>query len=254
MNVNNPLLSIITVCHDASDYIEDTFTSISQQINKNFEYIVIDGKSTDGTLDIIKKYDSLIDYWLSESDSGISDAMNKGVKKARGEYIYFLHADDYLYNEDSTNTIITMIKGNPDTHIYAYDILYKQNGKLKRRKPRGFNYWFNLKTGLFHQGTVCCKLLFEKIGCFDTDIKIAMDYDWFLRAYKYRANLIKIPITISVMRDTGISSRRDWNSISLRLQEEKNIHYKNSPSVIWNYIYTVWWVLYPTYKKWGNIR
>jgi glycosyltransferase involved in cell wall biosynthesis len=249
MSKNNPLLSIITVCHNASDTIEETFISIGHQTNKSFEYIVIDGNSSDGTLNIIKKYDSLIDYWLSESDNGISEAMNKGVKKARGKYIFFLHADDYLYNEASTNTIITNIINNPDIHIYAYDIFYKKNATLKRRSPRGFNFWFNFKTGLYHQGTICNRTLFEIIGFFDTDIKVAMDYDWFIRAFRHSASLVKIPLVISVMRDTGISSRRDWNSLSNRLHEEKIIHYKNLSGKTWNYFYATWWAFYPLYKK-----
>jgi len=115
--------------------------------------------------------------------------------------------------------------------------------------PRGFNIWLNMKTGIYHQGTLCKRILFDSVGLFNEKYKIAMDYDWFLRAYHLGVNAKTIPVTLSVMCDTGISSRGDWASLSLRLQEEKQIHYKNSSNIVWDYIYIVWWILYPLFKK-----
>lgn len=97
--MENLKISIITVSYNAAKTIEQTIQSVVNQTYDNIEYIIIDGGSTDGTVDIIKKYEDKIAYWVSEPDKGIYDAMNKGILKASGEYIYFLGADDWLYNE-----------------------------------------------------------------------------------------------------------------------------------------------------------
>ena len=103
---NNPLISIITVVKNNKKYIEETIKSILDQNYKNFEFIIIDGESIDGTLDIIKKYDAnnLIDYWISEKDSGLYDAFNKGLNLARGDMIGFVNSDDLLLKRCIKNT------------------------------------------------------------------------------------------------------------------------------------------------------
>ncbi|MFC1603328.1 glycosyltransferase, partial [Pseudomonadota bacterium] len=95
---NRPLISVVTVVYNGVRNIEQTIKSVINQVYENVEYIVIDGGSTDGTVDVLKKYDSQIDYWDSVPDNGISDAMNKGVSHASGDYIIFIHADDYFAN------------------------------------------------------------------------------------------------------------------------------------------------------------
>ncbi len=98
--IDKPLVSIITVVFNGKNHFEETIQSIVNQTYKNLEYIVIDGGSTDGTLDIIYQYDTKIDYWLSEKDGGIYDAMNKGITQARGDWIIFIGADDRLFSAD----------------------------------------------------------------------------------------------------------------------------------------------------------
>jgi glycosyltransferase involved in cell wall biosynthesis len=96
--MNNPLISIITVVYNGAATLEQTMLSVINQTYKNIEYIIIDGGSTDGTIDIIKKYERHLAYWISEPDKGIYDAMNKGIDKATGDWIYFLGCDDILQN------------------------------------------------------------------------------------------------------------------------------------------------------------
>ena len=98
---NNPKISIITVSFNAVKVIEETIVSVINQTYTNVEYIIIDGGSTDGTVDIIKEYADKISYWVSESDKGIYDAMNKGGIKALGDFLYFLNAGDSFYNKSS---------------------------------------------------------------------------------------------------------------------------------------------------------
>ena len=96
--LNKPLISVITVVYDAVENLESAIQSVLNQTYDNIEYILIDGGSTDGTLDIIRKYDDVIDYWVSEPDSGVYDAMNKGVGLSQGEYVLFLGSDDSLFD------------------------------------------------------------------------------------------------------------------------------------------------------------
>jgi len=91
-----PLISIITVVKNNEKYLEETIQSVVNQNFKNFEYIIVDGKSTDGTIEIIKKYNNKIDYWISENDKGIYDAFNKGLDIANGNLIGFVNSDDIL--------------------------------------------------------------------------------------------------------------------------------------------------------------
>ena len=95
----DPLFSIITVSYNAKESIEDTINSIVNQTYSNFEYIIVDGGSTDGTLDIIRKYEDKISYWISEPDNGIYDAMNKGLAICKGEWINFMNSGDLFYND-----------------------------------------------------------------------------------------------------------------------------------------------------------
>ena len=98
-------ISVITVAYNASRYIETTILSVINQTYSNIEYIIIDGGSTDGTVDIIKKYSNKISYWISEPDKGIYDAMNKGINKATGEWINFMNAGDTFHNPDTLSAV-----------------------------------------------------------------------------------------------------------------------------------------------------
>lgn len=113
-----PKISVITVVYNGEAYLEKTVISVLEQTYPNIEYIIIDGGSTDGTLDIIKKYEEQIDFWVSEKDKGIYDAMNKGLQAATGEYINFLNADDIFYNNNVLHDIFI------DTEAAERDIVY----------------------------------------------------------------------------------------------------------------------------------
>ena len=106
----------------------------------------------------------------------------------------------------------------------------------------------NFKTGLLHQGVFCRRALFDEIGPFDTRFKIAMDYEFFLRAYRRGAKLKLIDLPLAVMRDTGVSSRTDWPSLRQRFLEEKRMQRKHGKGVLVRAIYFIYWVLYMPYR------
>lgn len=241
-------ISVITISLNAEDHIEQTIQSVLRQTWPPFEYIVVDGGSTDSTLSIINRYRDHIPRILSEKDDGIADAMNKGIALATGDYIVFLHADDYFKSDRSLENVREFLDETLD--ILACRIQF--GNKLKVYRPRGFNYWINFKTGVFHQGVLCRRSLIEKLGGFDKQFRIAVDYDFFLRAYRQGASLVKAPVILSVMRDTGISSRRDWPDLKVRFEEEHRVHKKNCPSSLIGLVYRIYWLFYPPYRRVRN--
>lgn len=242
--MKSPLISIITIALNAEIYLEQTIQSVLNQTYKNIEYIIVDGGSTDGTLGVIEKYKNAIDHIISEKDEGIADAMNKGVSLASGDYIIFLHADDYFHHDTCLEESIKFLEVTTD--ILACRIQFGKDQKIIT--PTGFNFWTNFK-GMPHQGILCRRSLIESLHGFDTQFKICMDYDLLLRAYQNGARLKKAPVVLSVMRDTGISSLRDWKNLRFRFAEEKRVHEKNCRSLLMGVLYKIYWLLYLPYRR-----
>lgn len=243
----NVKISIVTITLNSKPCLEQTITSVINQSYSNIEYIIIDGGSTDGTLDIIKQYESKIDLWISESDKGIADAMNKGLSLATGEYILFLHSDDYLLDSSVLEKAAMYLTDSHD--IVMFSIVLERNGKRWTAKSRGLNFWINFKTGIFHQSVFCSKSLFQKIGTFDNQFHIVMDYDFFLRAHKANIHAKCVDIPLSLMRLIGISSQLDWPSLRERFIEERKVHAKHCTNYWMRALYLVYWALYFPYRK-----
>jgi len=243
-----PKITIITVTLNSEQYLENTITSVINQTYPFIEYIIVDGQSTDRTLDIIKKYEHFITRWISEPDSGITEAMNKGIAMASGDFILFLHSDDYLLEENSIEKAINFMN-NSNEDIFAFSVVFSQENCTQKIIPRGWNWLINLKIPFCHQGVFCKARLFNELGLFDTHFAIDADYDFFLRAYRkqYRTKIVK-DLSITVMRDTGISSKKDWHSLRKRFAEEKQVHYKNSHTFLTKIIYFLYWQLYLPYR------
>ena len=180
MNIS-PSISIITVSYNAVATIEKTILSVINQSYSNIEYIIIDGGSTDDTLNIIKKYQEKIAYWVSEPDKGIYDAMNKGIEKATGDYLFFLGADDILMENaiqkifgDNLSTKFLMIYGN---------VMYDNNNIVKSR----FSYKTFLHNTIHHQATFYSRKLFDSFR-YDTSFKITSDYELNLLVFLKEKN------------------------------------------------------------------
>jgi glycosyltransferase involved in cell wall biosynthesis len=240
-------ISIITITLNAESYLEQTIASVVNQTYSNREYIIVDGGSTDGTLDIIKKYESEIDNWISEPDKGIADAMNKGISLATGDYILFLHSDDYLVNSSVLERASEYLEDRFD--IFIFQVLHNIKGQNQASRNRPLGWLTNFKMGSCHQGQLCSKKLFQRIGKFDTSFKIDMDYDLILRAYRACASCNSVNMPLAVMRLVGISSKTDWKSLRQRFDEERRVHFKNCTTIWMRLLYIFYWMMYLPYRK-----
>ena len=176
-------VSIITVCKNAQGTIEQTIKSVISQDYKNIEYLIIDGKSTDKTLDIVNKYKSKISVIVSEPDNGLYYAMNKGLEKSTGDIIYFLNSGDLLFNRHTISNIVNVFKKNNADVVYGDIALYESDNpkKLILRRQNRVNDFFLIHDTIYHQSIFAKKYIFEKYGKFDTRYKLAADYEWILR-------------------------------------------------------------------------
>ena len=240
-------ISIITITLNAERYLGQTIPSVVNQTYSNREYIIVDGGSTDGTLDIIKKYESEIDNWISEPDKGIADAMNKGIDLATGDYILFLHSDDYLVNSSVLERASEYLGDRFD--VFFFQVLHDIHGQNQVSSNRPLGWLTNFKMGSCHQGQLCSRKLFQRIGKFDTSFKIDMDYDLILRAYRAGASCNSVNMPLAVMRLIGISSRTDWKSLRERFDEERRVHFKNCTTIWMRLLYVFYWMMYLPYRK-----
>ena len=193
-------ISVVTVCRNSEKTIERTLQSVACQNCTDFEYIVVDGVSTDKTLEIIEKYKNHITKFISEPDKGIYDAMNKGAKMAEGDYIVFLNADDVFIHENLLSLVVEKMN-NKKADLYYGDLVFieKDNGSLNNRKQDNVNYIYLCGGMLFHPAIFAAKKIFEEIGYFDTNYKIAADYDWILNVLaknKISCEYLGFPITM----------------------------------------------------------
>ena len=195
-------ISVVTVCYNAVDCIEQTMLSVLDQTYHDIEYIIIDGGSTDGTVDIIKKYADRLAYWISEPDKGIYDAMNKGIAVATGDYINFMNAGDTFRDQSSIYTYVDVIK--PESEIIYGDVIIKYHSRFQYRKPIWLDHLSECLP--FCHQSVIVKTGLLRDRQFDTSYRILGDYDFFYSCYKRGLCFQYIPEALSVYDSTeGVS-------------------------------------------------
>jgi len=181
-----PLVSIITIVYNGEKYIEQTIKSVINQSYDHIEYLIIDGGSTDNTLNIIRKYETRIDYWISELDEGISDAMNKGIALSSGEIIGLLHAGDW-YSVDQVKLGVNALIISSVDFVFGDLQFHDPDGAFKHRikgNPEYAKVIDKIMPELNHPTVLVRRKAYEKIGLFDKNYHIAMDYEWFLRLHR----------------------------------------------------------------------
>ena len=202
-------ISMITVCYNSAKTIEDTLKSVLSQKYDNYEYIIIDGKSKDNTLDIIKKYEPKFKgklKYISEKDNGLYDAMNKGIKMAEGDIIGIINSDDVIASSDVFNLVIDKIKETNADGVYSNLIIKDENlDKCVRLFKGGVGSY---KRGWHppHPTLYLKKDIYQKYGNFDTNYRIAADYDFMVRIMKRNIKLEYVDTYFTYMRAGGKST------------------------------------------------
>ena len=175
-------ISIVTVCFNSVTTIEQTIKSVIDQSYKNIEYIIIDGGSTDGTLDIIKKYEPYISYWVSEPDKGVYDAMNKGIKVATGELIAFINSDDW-YDKDAMYHFAEAYTEEPADVLFGDIVYVEEDGSTQYENNESVDLKKMLYTNKLCHQAICVNTQLMKDSLFDLQYRIASDYDFLLKIY-----------------------------------------------------------------------
>ena len=224
----NPKVSVITVTYNAERFLKNTIESIVNQSNKEFEYLIIDGASKDGTADIIRQYNhTLYDSyaeaenrtpvlcpqicWISEQDKGLYDAMNKGMHLAKGDFVWFINAGDKIYAEDTLQRIVDTIEANPNCDVvYGQSIIIdeEENIRGERHKIAPKNLSFNsLLNGLVvcHQSILVRK---DIAPDYDIQYRISADYDWVCKVLSKSTKNCYIDDYLSRFMIAGISTQQ----------------------------------------------
>ena len=199
------LFTVITINYNNAEGLRRTIESVVNQTYTDYEYLIIDGGSTDGSVDVIRKYQEMIAYWVSEKDRGIYHAMNKGMEKVSGDYVVFMNSGDMFYSNTVLSDVSLLIS-NED--IVIGDVLASGTGEVMSPPPLRDISMYHLYSGAIpHQGAFV-KSTLQKRHPFDETLKIAADWKFFLQTIIFENSSVKyIPVTVALYDTTGISSQ-----------------------------------------------
>ncbi len=225
LSEKNLLVSIITVVFNGEKYLQQTIDSVARQTYKNIEYLIIDGGSTDSSVEIIKNNADLIDIWISEKDEGIADAFNKGLARCRGEIIGLVNADDWL----EPNAVEFVVRNIGDA-----DVMYGETTFWYDDRPvattHGDHSKLRLGMTVSHPASFVRRTAYDRFGKFDPSLKIAMDYELFLRFLHQGAIFKKGGTVLTNMRRGGVSDER-WGRAIKEEYRVKNRYYNSMANV-----------------------
>ncbi len=197
-------LSIITVNYNNEAGLKKTVDSVQQQTFSDYEYIIIDGGSNDGSRELIEACSHKLQYWISERDKGVYDAMNKGIVKAEGDYLLFLNSGDYLCDD----LVLDRVFSAPQTHDILYgNIIWSENGNYTDCIfPSKLTFEYFANNSLPHQGSFIARKLFSTVGLYDDSYKIISDWKFFLLAvFRFNCSYKHLNIMISCCGRDGLS-------------------------------------------------
>lgn len=234
--MKKPKISIVTIAYNCEKEIEETILSVVNQSYNNKEYIIVDGASKDGTMDVVNKYRDKIDVIISEPDKGRSDAFNKGIARATGDYIVMMNAGDLLA-DDALNKFA-------DKYVPGYDVI--KGNTIRWNDKTGFKSVeypvINYPTIPFnflvcHQSTYISKEAYLKWGGYGVDYRVAMDFELMLRFTKNGAKFLKIDEDLAIFRMGGISQ----TSVKRRYEEMRQAMIQNGRSKLQTNIF-MWYI------------
>jgi glycosyltransferase involved in cell wall biosynthesis len=207
-STERPVISIITACFNSETNIEQTIQSVIGQTYPNIEYIIIDGGSTDKTLDIIKKYNEKITKLVSEPDSGVYDAMNKGIAVSTGEIIQFLNSGDYLQSIDTIEKVSEAFSDKSIFGVYGNVEIFNESGGKTRIRGCKVTYKSLLYRRICHQALFVRRCLFIEIGLFSTKFKYSSDHEFIVKSIKrYPSNFLYLNMILAKYRQGGMSCK-----------------------------------------------
>lgn len=229
--VDLPKISVITVVYNGIDYIEKTINSVLSQDYPNLEYIIIDGGSSDGTLDIIKKYQNRISYWISERDGGIYFAMNKGIMKATGEWIHFRNCGDYFFSD----TIISELFNNTidsEVIILHGDCRFIFSNKYEDRKPLILTKSINKGMPIYHPSAFI-RTAYHKNNLYNTKYRSSSDYEFFYKAISNGCKTMYKSLVISTYNSIDGFSLKNWKIERKEIWEWRYPNTFFKPILVW---------------------
>lgn len=253
---SKPLMTVIVAVFNGAKTLQQCIDSVALQTYENKELIIIDGGSQDGTIDLLKANKAKIQYWISEPDRGIYNAWNKGVSQAKGEWICFLGADDFLWNAQSISDFEKALREVPcDTRV-AYGKVMLLNELAQNIYPVG-EPWLDIKDRfkqvmcIPHQGVMHRRSLFEQHGIFDESFRIAGDYELLLRELRDNDAVFIDGVILAGMRQGGISSTPANSMRALKeIRRAQKLHGLMRPGKIWflalirSYIKAWLWIIF----------
>lgn len=239
--VEPPLISVVTVCLNAAAFLAQAMDSVLSQTYPGIEYIIIDGGSTDGTVEVIRVRAAHLAYWHSRPDRGLAHAFNLGLAQAHGDWILYLNADDYLVNRQVIEQIVPHLRSHAEADVvFGRIVLAPREGGDAAPSPVLYGKpwrWsqFRFYCTIPHQAAFTRRRYFARVGPFSEAYRIASDYEHFLRAGS-QLRAVFVPHTVSVMRAGGLSlnnvipTLREW-------RQAQAAHRAAAPGVIWgNYL------------------
>lgn len=250
-------VSIITVSYNSSSTISETINSVLKQTHSNIEYIIIDGNSTDNTVDIIKCYEPQFKdnlKWISEPDKGLYDAMNKGIRIATGDIVGIINSDDFYFENDIIEFIASVFAHDKSIEAVFGDVRFVKPDNLDKTvryyAAKNFRPWrFRLGFMPPHPSFFTYKHNFERLGYYKTNYMIAADYELLIRfLYKSKLEYKYVPKAIMKMRVGGVSTSSFRSNIILnkeivRACRENGI-YTNMSLLIFKYFFKVWELIF----------
>jgi glycosyltransferase involved in cell wall biosynthesis len=224
------VLSVITVNKNNAAGLKKTIESVVSQTYKDFEFIVIDGDSDDGSKELIAEFGQHFHYSLSGNDSGIYQAMNKGIESSGGRYLLFLNSGDWLSHADVIKNIVPHLKG---TDVISGDIdIYDRNQWHHMTSEEKLSVSYFLRISLYHQATFISRALFQQYGNYNETFKSTGDYEFFIRTLlKHGASYKHVPVLISNFVADGMSNDPAFRQINMS-ERDRSWQLNFSPVVL----------------------
>lgn len=216
-------ISIITVCYNSVETIRDTIESVLSQQYPDIEYIIVDGASKDGTLELISEYGGRISKVISESDKGIYDAMNKGVQAATGAFVGILNSDDVFAGSDVIQNLVAHLQNNPSADAVYADLVFVQRKEMdvvtRRYSSSGFSPW-KVRFGFMipHPTFYARRELFDKYGSYKLGYRVSADFELMARFMSKGVKMVRHSAVMVKMREGGISTTGFWWRIHQNLE------------------------------------